>query len=104
MKRLVISALALAGVHGSLSAEQKHDITVATAQTAPGVTAAAGSQALQLPLSDILVICSILFVLLQAAYLIWKWRRDSRREDERQYDRLHGVNPRRGDLPDESDA
>lgn len=100
MNHALLSLLALAGIHEPLKAEQKHDLAVATAQTAPGVTAAAGSHALQLPLSDILVVCSIMFVVLQAAYLLWKWRRDSRREDERQYDRRHGVTPR----PDDPDA
>lgn len=91
MSHVLLSLLALIGINTPLTAEQKHDIAVATAQTAPGVTAAAGSRALQLPLSDILVVCSIMFVLLQVAYLLWKWHRDARREDERQYDRQRGV-------------
>ena len=43
-----------------------------------------------LPLGDWLVLASIAFVVLQAAYLVWKWRRDARRDLERQEDRRRG--------------
>jgi hypothetical protein len=44
-----------------------------------------------LPLSDWLVVASIAFVALQAGYLVWKWRRDARRDQERQEDRRRGL-------------
>lgn len=90
MKRVLISLLSAVGVHGGLSADQKHDITVAGYQTAPGAGAAAGARVAGLPLSDLLVIASMVFVLMQAAYLVWKWRRDARREEERAEDRKAG--------------
>jgi uncharacterized membrane protein YfcA len=90
MKRFLLSLLTAIGVHGSLSAEQKHDVLVAGYQTAPGVGAAAGAHAAGFVLSDLLVVASIGFVLMQAAYLAWKWRRDAKREDERSEDRRAG--------------
>jgi predicted MFS family arabinose efflux permease len=90
MKRLFLSMLTAIGVHGGLSAEQKHDVVIAGYQTAPGVGAAAGAHVAGLQLSDVLVISSIGFVLMQAAYLVWKWRRDARRELERSEDRRAG--------------
>lgn len=79
------------GVHEHLSAEQKHDLVQAGFQAAPGGTAAIGAQMLGWQMSDILAAASILFVLAQIAYLVWKWRRDARREDERIEDRRLGV-------------
>lgn len=104
MKRALIALLAVIGVNEHLSAQQKQDIADAAWQAAPSAGAAAGSRALGLPLSDWLVLASIVFVILQAAHLIWKWRRDSRRERERQEDRRAGrpIDPafetERGDL------
>lgn len=46
MKRITIALLAAIGVHKTLSAEQKHDVVVALAQTAPGAVAAGGAAAL----------------------------------------------------------
>jgi hypothetical protein len=37
-----------------------------------------------------LVLASIAFVALQAGYLVWKWRSDARRDQERQDDRRRG--------------
>lgn len=91
MKKLVFAFLALLGINGALRAEQKQDITTAGVQSAPGVAAAASTTIAGLPLSDILVLLSMGFVGLQVAYLIWKWRRDARREEERQNDRRRGV-------------
>jgi len=39
-------------------------------------------------------VCGLVFLVLQAAYLVWKWRRDHRREAERL---------RRGDPPPNTD-
>lgn len=87
MQRFFIALLSMVGMRSGLSAEQKHDATVAAYQSAPGIGAAAAARAAGFELSDLLVIASILFVLMQAAYLAWKWRRDARREDERAADR-----------------
>ncbi|GAO73275.1 hypothetical protein [Comamonas sp. E6] len=45
---------------------------------------AGGFRLAGLPLSDWLVLASIAFVALQAAYLVWKWRRDYVHEQARQ--------------------
>lgn len=87
MKYRIPSLLALMGIHGSLSAEQKHDVATAAYQAAPGAAAAGGARVMGMPLSDWLVMVSMLFVALQAAYLVWKWRRDARRDLEHQEDR-----------------
>ena len=76
--------LALLGIHQHLSAEQKQDIAVAVVQTTPGAASAGAARLGGLPLSDWAVIATIGFVVLQAAYLIWKWRRDYKREQARE--------------------
>lgn len=83
MKRAFVSLLLALGVHGRLSAEQKDDLGTALTQAAPGATAAGATRLAGLPLSEWAVIASILFIVLQVAYLVWKWRRDARREDDR---------------------
>lgn len=84
MKKALASMLALLGIHQHLSAEQKQDIAVAVVQTTPGAASAGAARLGGLPLSDWAVIATIGFVVLQAAYLIWKWRRDYKREQARE--------------------
>lgn len=91
MKRIATTALAAIGVHTSLSAEQKHDLATAAFHSAPGAAAAGSAGVFGLPLSDVLILSSIAFVALQAAYLVWKWRRDARRDQDRQEDRRRGL-------------
>ncbi|CAM4266132.1 Phage holin T7 family, holin superfamily II [Comamonas aquatilis] len=76
--------LALLGIHQHLSAEQKQDIASAAYHATPGAVTAGGFRLAGLPLSDWLVLASIAFVALQASYLIWKWRRDYLRAQNRQ--------------------
>ena len=76
--------LALLGIHQHLSAEQKQDIATAVAQVAPGAAGTGAAQLFGLPLSDWAVVATIAFVALQAAYLVWKWRRDFKHEQARQ--------------------
>lgn len=102
MRRITTTALAAIGVHTHLSAEQKQDLATAAYQSAPGTAAAGTAGVFGLPLSDVLILTSIAFVALQAAHLVWKWRRDSRRDQERQDDRRRGHDRRRG-LPVETD-
>lgn len=80
MKKLLLTMLALLGIQQNLSAEQKQDIAGALHQITPGAVTAGSFRIAGLPLSDWLVLASMAFVALQAAYLIWKWRRDSRQE------------------------
>lgn len=48
----------------------KHDIIQQTAFSAPPVAVAAWT------MNDILIGTSIVYVLVQIAYLLWKWRKD----------------------------
>ncbi|WP_043004851.1 hypothetical protein [Comamonas testosteroni] len=84
MKRALASVLALLGIHQHLSAEQKQDIAVAAIQATPGAASAGAARLGGLPLSDWAVVATIAFVALQAAYLVWKWRRDFKHEQARQ--------------------
>lgn len=90
MNKRLATLLALLGIQQHLSAQQKHDLATAAYQATPGAAAAGGARMVGLPLSDWLVVASIAFVALQAGYLIWKWRRDARRDHERQEDRRRG--------------
>lgn len=47
-------------------------------ETAKAVPAVGGAIASALTLNEALAVVTILYILLQAAYLIWKWRRESR--------------------------
>ena len=84
MKKALVSLLALLGIHQHLSAEQKQDIAGAVYQATPGTVTASGFKLAGLPLSDLLVLASIAFIFLQAANLVWKWRRDYLRDQDRQ--------------------
>ena len=90
MKRMTITLLSAIGVTGALSAQQKQDLIVAGAQAAPGVGASTAIHVAGAPpdvphilglTPDLWVfIATISFIALQAAYVIWKWRRDAKRE------------------------
>ena len=84
MKKILTAWLGLLGIHQHLSAEQKQDIAGAAYQATPGAGTAVSFRLAGLPLSDWLVLASIAFVALQAYFLIWKWRRDYLRDQERQ--------------------
>lgn len=84
MKKALASMLALLGIHQHLSAEQKQDLAIAAVQATPGAVTTGAYRLGGLPLSDWAVVATIGFVALQAAYLVWKWRRDYRRDQERQ--------------------
>ena len=83
MKKALASMLALLGIHQHLSAEQKQDLAMAAALATPGPVTTGAYRLGGLPLSDWAVVATICFVALQAAFLIWKWRRDYRRNQER---------------------
>ena len=91
-KQSISSFLALLGIHQHLSAEQKQDIAVAAYHSAPGAVAAGGAKVAGVALSDWLILASMAFIALQAAYLVWKWRRDYLREVARNAQR-HPVPP-----------
>ena len=76
MKKALISLLAFFGIQQHLSAQQKQDLGQAAMQVAPGGAASLAAQADGIQMADVLGFVSIVFVVLQAAYLLWKWRRD----------------------------
>ncbi|MDH5855682.1 hypothetical protein [Lampropedia aestuarii] len=87
MKKVLAAFLALIGIHQHLTAEQKQDLASAAWQASPAAAASGVTKAWGLPLSEWLVVASIAFIALQAFYLIWKWRRDYVRTQERRADR-----------------
>ncbi len=100
MQKISTALLAAIGVHQTLSAEQKHDLVVAAVQSTPSAVFAGGAQVVAPPaalhvvgisMNDLLLFSSFAFILLQCGYLVWKWRRDARRDRERQEDRRNLV-------------
>lgn len=76
------SAAQYFGIDHGLSVEQKHDLVTSGYQAAPGIGGSVATSSFGLPLSEWLVIASLLFVVLQAAFLAWKWRRMARLDRE----------------------
>lgn len=62
--------------------EAKHDAISQGAASLPSMAAIA-AWLLGVPLEKWVALAGLMFILLQAAYMGWKWRRDIRREDER---------------------
>lgn len=54
----------------------KAELANEATKAAPAVVGAAGTTILGLPLSEWAVIATISYIVLQAAYLVWKWRRE----------------------------
>jgi len=80
MKKALAVFLAAIGVNRHLSAEQRQDVANAAFHVTPGAAATGVSKVWGLPLSEWVMVASILLIALQAVYLIWKWRRDYRRD------------------------
>lgn len=59
------------GTHG-----MKSETGIESAKAAGAITLGFASAA---TMNQVLAVVTILYVLLQAAYLIWKWRREARR-------------------------
>ena len=94
MKKHLVSLLALMGIHQHLSAEQRQDLANADVHATPGAAATGVFKVWGLPLSEWLVVASLAFIVLQAGYLIWKWRQDYQRAQQRQrLARLAGLKP-----------
>lgn len=58
----------------------RHETALQIATAAPSVLAVVGVKILGLSISDWLGLFGIFFLVLQACYLLWKWRRDIKRE------------------------
>lgn len=89
---LIAHAKTLLGMADGLTPEQKHDIAKAGLQVAPAGTASVGATIT--PASEFtflgftgnswVVFASLFFIVLQIAYLIWKWRRQAKIDASRQ--------------------
>lgn len=60
-----------------MSPQTPGDIASAAVQTIPSVVVVT-KYALGMPIQDWLAVSGIAFILLQAAYLVWKWRREAK--------------------------
>ncbi|HRI16889.1 MAG TPA: hypothetical protein PL196_00045 [Burkholderiaceae bacterium] len=65
-----------------MSPEHRHDAAIQGAASIPSLGAIA-TWVLGVPVEKWAALAGIGFILVQIAYLGWKWRRDIRREDER---------------------
>lgn len=81
-----------------MTPEQRHDIVVNGLQATPSLVAILYTKALDLSIDNWLGITGILFIGLQALYLLWKWRRDWKRERERRKAGRPPPSTDRGDL------
>lgn len=90
MKKIYLALLALMGVNQHLSADQRQDVASASAQVAPGAVASYATHAWGLTPANLVAYISVLFLVLQVAHLIWKWRRQSKIDATRA---LHGLPP-----------
>lgn len=51
--------------------------TETTIETAKAVPALGGAMLYSITLNEVVAVVTIIYILLQAAYLIWKWRREA---------------------------
>lgn len=65
-----------------MTPEAKHDAAVQGAASLPSLGAIFAWLA-GVPVEKWAALAGLVFIVLQAVYLLWKWRRDMRREDER---------------------
>ena len=94
LKKPWLALLALIGIHEHLSAQQKEDIGQAAWQVTPGASGTGVMQVTGFELADLVAALTAIFVAMQIAYLVWKWRRQARIDAERRADRValdHGT-------------
>ncbi len=80
LKHILLSAV---GVSGRLSAQQREDVGNALTQTIPSIGATGVTTIFGLPLSEWVALATLIFIVLQAAHLVWKWRWAARRASRR---------------------
>lgn len=66
-----------------IPSEVKEEAVSQAVKAVPAVAAATTTLVLGLTLNDLLAIASIVFIAMQAAYLVWKWRREAKRDAAR---------------------
>lgn len=65
-----------------MTPENKDDALTQGAASLPSL-GAIGAYLLGVPVEKWAATAGLVFIVLQAVYMLWKWRRDIRREDER---------------------
>ena len=63
----------------TISPDLKHEVVSQAIACTPSVLAVFWTKVLDLSIDNWLGLSGIAFILLQASYLIWKWRRDAKR-------------------------
>lgn len=63
-----------------LDVSQKPDVLKHIVEAAPAAAAVTAGPVFGLTFSDLAAVLGSIFLVLQMAYLIWRWRRDVRRE------------------------
>lgn len=66
-----------------MAPENRHETAMQIVQAAPSVAAVVATKVIDIPIDTLLGLVGIAFIVLQAAYLIWRWRRDVRRDAKR---------------------
>ena len=66
-----------------MTPEQRHDLAVQSLNASPSIAAILATKVLDLSVDTVLGLAGIAFIAVQAGYLLWKWRRDWKRERER---------------------
>lgn len=61
---------------------QKHEVAVQVATATPSLLALFITKVMELPLEKWVALVSLCFLLLQAAFLIWNWRRKIKKARE----------------------
>lgn len=74
----------------------EHAVGAAVAKAAPpvGVT---GAHMMGVPVSDLVLWLTLVYLVLQISYLCWKWWRDRRLADQQDQDRAHFLRKRKRD-------
>lgn len=81
-----------------MTPEQRNDALVQGLSAAPSLAAVLATKVLDLTIDNWLALAGIGFIALQALYLLWRWRRDWKRERQRRAAGLPPPETDRGDL------
>ena len=63
-----------------MAPDNRHESAMNVAQAAPSVVAILVTKVFDFPIEKWVGVAGLAFLALQAGYLIWKWRRDIRRD------------------------
>ena len=82
LKRVALPLLAMLGVHEHLSAQQKQDLTAAAWHATPSAVTTGAFKVAGFEMADLVAALTAVFIALQIAHLVWKWRRQARIDAE----------------------